>query len=88
MNLEPLITGLAIVAVVAYALVLYWALLAYLEALGAEDRTAAERWLVVVGGLIVLTILALWYGSPAVRVALVTIAGYLIIRGPFARRAP
>jgi hypothetical protein len=85
-NLEPLTSALGVLAVVAYVLVLYWAIVAYLEALALEDRRAAERWLVVVGGLLVLSILAVVYGSEAVRVALVGIAGYLIARGPFARR--
>ena len=80
-------SALAVVAVVAYALVLYWAVLAYLEALAADDRTASERWLVVVGGLLVLSILAAVYGSEPMRVGLALIAGYLVIRGPFARRA-
>jgi hypothetical protein len=85
-NLEPLTTAACVVAVVAYALVLYWAIVAYLEGLRAGDRTAAERWLVVVGGLLVLSILALLFGSDAVRLWLVAIAGYLVVRGPFARR--
>lgn len=85
MNTEPLTSAAAVVAVVAYGLVLYWALLAYLEALAADDRRASERWLVVVGGLLVLSILALVYGSGPLRLGLAAIAGYLVVRGPFAR---
>lgn len=86
MDVQPLTLALAVVAVVAYSLVLYWTVVAYLSALDAGDRTAAERWLVVVGGLLVLSLLSVVYGSDAVRVGLAAIAAYLIIRGPFARR--
>ena len=86
-NLEPLAVAAAIVAALAFGLVLYWASVAFLAALEAEERELAERWLIVVGGLLVLAILSAVYGSDAIRLGLAAIAGYLVIRGPWARRA-
>jgi hypothetical protein len=88
MDAEPFAVAITVLSVACYAVVLYWSLVAYLAAIrSGTDRAMAERWLIVVGGLLLLAIVAAVFGSDLARALLVGLAGYLIVRGPFARRA-
>ena len=88
MDPEPFAVAITVCAVACYVVVLYWALVAYLESIRAgSDRAMAERWLIVVAGLLLLGIVAAVFGNDLARALVVGLAGYLIVRGPFARRS-
>jgi hypothetical protein len=85
---EALIVAAGVLSIVGYAVAMWWAIVAYLWAIHAgADRQLAERWLVLVGALLVASIAAVLTGSDVVRLVLVVASGYLIVRGPIARRS-
>lgn len=88
-NLEPLITALSVVAIAAYLVVLWWAIVAYLEDVRAgRDRNHSRADLVTSGALVLLAFVAFVYGGDPARIALQLLAAYRLVEGPAVRRSP